>query len=138
MIVRSAGVPIYGFVGHYVGLGAVGGYVINHEAIGKQVARMALQVAAGVGPRDIPVENAAVVPTFDWRQLRRRGESAKTSCRRGARSASRSFLSGGSTGAHPRRAGGDFCPPLLIAFLLLECSRRQRATQGLKKSEEQF
>jgi signal transduction histidine kinase/CheY-like chemotaxis protein len=73
LIVPSVHVPIYGMSARNVGLGIVGGYVWTTEANATRLAEMSLKVANGASPADIPVENAPVVPMFDWRQLQRWG-----------------------------------------------------------------
>jgi hypothetical protein len=74
-IARTTPVPIYGLSGWQVGLGIVGGQVLTLEAKGNRAAEIALQVANGARPQDIPVETAPTVPMFDWRELRRWGIS---------------------------------------------------------------
>src|SRR6185437_6272665 len=51
----------------------VGGYVWTMETNAARVAEMMLKVANGTPPADIPIENAPVIPMFDWRQLQRWG-----------------------------------------------------------------
>jgi PAS domain S-box-containing protein len=75
LIVRSAKVPIYGLASWQVGKGIVGGYVRNNNSTGTRLAEMALQIANGTAPEDIPVETTAVIPMFDERQLKRWGIS---------------------------------------------------------------
>jgi PAS domain S-box-containing protein len=66
-------VPIYAVRDTAVGYGAVGGYVSDTMAAGFQVAALAIRVAMGARPADLPAERARVVPMFDWRELRRWG-----------------------------------------------------------------
>jgi signal transduction histidine kinase/DNA-binding response OmpR family regulator/ABC-type uncharacterized transport system substrate-binding protein len=66
-------VPMYGMSFRNVGLGIVGGYVWTIEANAAKVAKLMLQVANGARPADIPIENAPVIPMFDWRQIQRWG-----------------------------------------------------------------
>lgn len=71
----SVRVPIYGMTNLYIGKGIVGGYINLAEATGARAGEIATQIANGVRPQDIPVENAPLVPIFDWRELRRWGIS---------------------------------------------------------------
>jgi signal transduction histidine kinase len=71
LIAQSASAPIYGLSGRNVGVGAVGGYVFTLEGNGAKAAEIALRIANGERAQDIPVESAPNVPMFDWRQLRR-------------------------------------------------------------------
>jgi signal transduction histidine kinase/CheY-like chemotaxis protein len=71
LIAPSAKVPLYGMSFANVGLGIVGGYVWTMEMNAARVAEMMLRVANGTRPADIRIENAPVIPMFDWRQLQR-------------------------------------------------------------------
>ena len=64
-------VPIYGSTDQQIGYGLVGGFVFDTESLAIQTAKIALRVANGARPEDIPPETAASAPIFDWRQLRR-------------------------------------------------------------------
>ena len=57
----------------YIGSGVIGGAVLSPGTVGKRVGEIARLILHGTRPQDIPIEEAAVVPTFDWRQLRRWG-----------------------------------------------------------------
>jgi PAS domain S-box-containing protein len=57
----------------YIGTGAVGGYINTADATGSKTWEIVEQIANGVHARDIPVQNAPIVPIFDWRELRRWG-----------------------------------------------------------------
>ena len=70
-IAPSARAPIYGMSWANVGRGIVGGYVWTMETQAAKVAELVLRVANGARAADIPVENAPVIPMFDWRQLQR-------------------------------------------------------------------
>jgi signal transduction histidine kinase/CheY-like chemotaxis protein len=73
LIAPSAKAPVYGLSFANVGLGIVGGYVWTMEANAAKVAKLMLQVTNGAQAANIPVENAPVIPMFDWRQLQRWG-----------------------------------------------------------------
>jgi PAS domain S-box-containing protein len=69
----SVPAPIYGLSYLNVGRGIVGGYVWTRETRAAKLAEMALKVANGIRPADVPIENSPLVPMFDWRQLQRWG-----------------------------------------------------------------
>lgn len=71
LIAQSSNAPVYGIIDSWVGSGIVGGKVAGMEWVGAELATLALRVANGTRPEDIPVEEAPTVPMFDWRQLRR-------------------------------------------------------------------
>src|SRR5262249_57720368 len=128
LIAGSAPVPIYGMSYPILGNGIVGGYIITSEATGTKVAEIALRIANGGGAEDIPVESAPTVPMFDWRQLQRWGISEN----RLPRDSIVRFRVSTFWGQYKRRVTDVFAlfvvQTLLIAVLLLERARRQRAT----------
>src|SRR5262249_645120 len=75
LLAQSSSVPIYGVVSSQLGRGIIGGYLYNTEALATQAGELALRIAKGARPQDIPVTRAATIPTFDWRQLLRWGVS---------------------------------------------------------------
>jgi PAS domain S-box-containing protein len=75
LVAAAAKVPIYGLASWQVGKGVVGGYVRNNSQTGTRVAEMAVEIANGTPPRNIPVEITAVIPMFDAGQLKRWGIS---------------------------------------------------------------
>src|SRR5215813_5818054 len=72
-IARVANVPVYGMSMPYTGKGLVGGILTTSDTIGKRAAEIALRITRGERAQDIPVENAPMIPTFDWHQLKRWG-----------------------------------------------------------------
>jgi len=70
---QSASVPIYGMGSRNVGYGIVGGYVQDSERNGLEAAELVRRVFNGTRAQDIPVDSAASLPMFDWRELRRFG-----------------------------------------------------------------
>src|SRR5262249_15672591 len=99
---------------------------------------IAMRIANGARAQDIPVESAPTMPMFDLRQLRRWGISEDR-------------LPPGSIirvkestfwEQYKRRIIGVFAlfvvQTLLIAVLLVERTRRQRGTNGVRESEERF
>lgn len=138
MIAHEASVPIYGIANAYVGRGIVGGNLINHEGVGSQVAEIALKVASGARILDIPIEEAKLKPTFDWRQLRRWGIS-EDSLPPGSEVRFRELTfweryKGRIVGV----SALILSQSLLIAVLLIERSKRQRAAKDRRRSEERF
>ncbi|HEX3142607.1 MAG TPA: ABC transporter substrate binding protein, partial [Pyrinomonadaceae bacterium] len=73
LVTASARVPVYGLASWQIGKGIVGGYARNNSEAGTRVAEMAVQLANGQRPQDVPVESTAVLPMFDWAQLKRWG-----------------------------------------------------------------
>ena len=73
LVASSARVPVYGTNERYVGTGVVGGVVRGTSETGVRVGELAREILHGARADDIPIENARLVPTFDWRQLRRWG-----------------------------------------------------------------
>ena len=78
LLAQSSSVPIYGVVSSQLGRGIIGGYLYNTEALATQAGELALRIAKGARPQDIPVTRAATIPTFDWRQLVRWGISERS------------------------------------------------------------
>ena len=72
-VVEASPVPVYGTNERYIGSGVVGGVVRGSRETGTRMGEMALQILNGTPARNIPVENARLVPTIDWRQLQRWG-----------------------------------------------------------------
>jgi signal transduction histidine kinase len=54
-----------------LGSGVIGGAVYTRRGLGVRAAEIARLVLDGTRPQDIPVEQAPLVPTFDWRQIQR-------------------------------------------------------------------
>ena len=72
-IAPSVRVPMYGMSNVNVGRGIVGGYVWTTETRMQKMAELIFKVTKGARAADIPVENAPIVPVFDWRELQRWG-----------------------------------------------------------------
>jgi len=72
-VAEASPVPVYGTVDINIGTGIVGGVVRGTRETGIQVAEMALKILEGTRPQDIPIADTPLVPTFDWRQLKRWG-----------------------------------------------------------------
>jgi signal transduction histidine kinase len=70
-IAEVSPVPIYATADFYMGTGAVGGMMRAGRATGLRVGAITRQILGGVPPERIPIDSLRLVPTFDWRQLRR-------------------------------------------------------------------
>lgn len=67
-----AQVPFYGMLDTYVGSGITGGFLINHENLGRRAAVIGGAVLRGTPPFTIPFINESIGQySFDWRQLQR-------------------------------------------------------------------
>jgi len=132
-IAPTASVPIYGMGSGNLGQGLVGGYVQGPDSNGGKLAEIALRILSGTHPQDIGVEGAPTVPAFDWRQLKRWNISANA-------------LPPGSVihfkelsfwERYKWRIVGVvilfFLETMLIAVLLVERKRRQRANESLDR-----
>ncbi len=64
-------VPIYGTTDLYIGTGVVGGMMRSSRATGLRLGAITRRVLDGTPPERIPLDKLRLVPTFDWRQLRR-------------------------------------------------------------------
>jgi PAS domain-containing protein len=71
MFAPSSAAPIYGISDTYMGVGIVGGSLINFDALGKRTGQLGLRILAGEKPQDILPETIPNITVFDWRQLRR-------------------------------------------------------------------
>lgn len=75
-VAEASPVPVYGTNELYIGGGVVGGVVRGSHETGMRMGDMARQILDGTSARDIPIENARLAATVDWRQLRRWGIEA--------------------------------------------------------------
>jgi PAS domain S-box-containing protein len=138
LIAPSVSVPIYGMITRHVGMGFIGGYVTTPETIGARAAEIANRIAHGERAQDIPVEKAPTIPMFDWRELRRWGIS-EDRLPPGNIIRFKEFTFWEQHKQYILGALAVFVvQTLLIAYLILERARRQRAAQGLRESEERF
>ncbi len=127
----STPVPIYGMGFGSLGYGIIGGYVSTPEAVGEKMAAITLRVLNGERAQDIPVANAPNVPIFDWRQLQR-WQINESKLPPGSIIRFREFT---FWELYKWRIIGStilfLLQTALIAFLLLERGRRQRAKESL-------
>lgn len=72
-VAAASPVPVFVTSEIHLGSGVVGGMTRALGDAGTRVGEIALEILAGRAVQDIPVERLAVVPAFDWRQLRNWG-----------------------------------------------------------------
>ena len=73
-----AQVPVYGMLDTFVGSGITGGFLIDHEKLGRRAADIAKSILQGQPPTGNLVTEAIGENTFDWRQLKRWGIDTKS------------------------------------------------------------
>ncbi len=127
----ASSAPVYGSTDAQLGQGIVGGRLLSFEALGVEGGQVGLRVLAGEKPEAIAPHGIPSLPMFDWRELQRWGISEKA-------------LPPGSVvlfkaltfwERYKWHIIGAFTlivlQSALIAILLVERRRRQRATQAL-------
>jgi len=136
LVGQASPVPVYGVWSAYIESGVVGGIVPDVVGIATKVANMARRILDGTPAQDIPVEHAAVVPMFDWRELRRWGISE------------RSLPAGSVVLFRSPSIWEQYWPAIigilsvlvlqsaLIVALLFERRTRRRSQRALRESEE--
>ena len=136
-IAGAANAPVYGVYSTYLGRGIVGGYIETFEAMGDELAHLALRTLAGEKPQVRPAD-ASNASKFmvDWRQLRRWGLSEAN------------LPADTVVGFREQSLWDQYRVPaltavavvlvqsLLIAGLLLQARRRRRAEASLRESDE--
>ena len=76
LIAESAKVPLYVLSDSQVGVGSVGGFVVDVGMMGKHAGELASRILRGAAPASLPFESrTGGVPMFDWRALKRWGIS---------------------------------------------------------------
>src|SRR5258707_1596083 len=63
--------PVVVTASSYLNKGAIGGYIVQSNAIGQQAGRMALRILAGESASDIPVSKVPSQLIFEWPALQR-------------------------------------------------------------------
>ena len=72
LVVEAANRPIIVGAETFLGPGAVGGFILTPDQIGRDAGRIAARILDGENVADIPMTmDSALKPIFDWRQLRR-------------------------------------------------------------------
>lgn len=72
-IATASSAPVYGVYGTHLGSGIVGGCVQDYEALGADLATLALRVLGGESPLSIPLRPSEPRHMADWRELQRWG-----------------------------------------------------------------
>jgi signal transduction histidine kinase len=72
-VAEASPVPVYGTNDDYIGSGVVGGVARRTHETADRVGQMARQILSGTPAHDIPIENARLLPIFDWRAVERWG-----------------------------------------------------------------
>jgi PAS domain S-box-containing protein len=72
-VANNVTVPMYGVTQVHLGTGAVGGWLLPNEALGKAAGTLGLRVLGGENASNISPQAISSVPMFDWRQLTRWG-----------------------------------------------------------------
>jgi signal transduction histidine kinase len=76
LIASSTNRPIYGVAETYLDNGAVGGFMLSVDEVGKMMGSQAALILQGTKPGDVPISSKAFARyMFDWRQLQRWGVS---------------------------------------------------------------
>jgi PAS domain S-box-containing protein len=135
---RAAPVPVYCAWRSLLGNGSVGGIVDDPVAGARKAAEIAVRVARGARPQDIPTDSTPRVPTFDARQLARWGIPERA-------------LPAGSVVLFKEptlwseykhyvigAAVALALQTLMIGMLLAQRSRRRRVEAALRESEARF
>ena len=131
--------PIYGCYDTYLGHGIVGGTMVTFEEIGRKTAQLGMRILAGEDPQSAAnSESHQPVPIFDWRQLRR-WKIGEKSLPPGSIVRDRELTTWEQHRVVILAAAG-LCglEAFLIAFLLLQRRRRQRAEASLGESEQRM
>ena len=134
---EAAPAPVYVTTDQMIGSGAVGGVVVHIDDVGTQLARLALRVAE-TGSAEIPPGEDPLIPTLDWRALRRWGIAE-------------SRLPQGSVVLYRQLSLWDqykayvvvavvllSVQSALIAGLIVQGARRARSERALRDSERQL
>jgi PAS domain S-box-containing protein len=139
LITQSAKVPVYSLTSlAMLGRGSVGGYAVDIDACAEKVAQMSLSIANGRSVREVPVVMMPSVLRFDSRQLKR-WEIREDQLPLGSVVL---FAQPTVWQQYKWRILGIgvvfLIQTSLIAGLLVERSRRSRATRRLSESEERY
>jgi PAS domain S-box-containing protein len=137
-IAQAANAPVYVSYDVLIGQGTVGGKVISSEELGSRAAHITINILQGTRPGDIPTERASLVPMFDWRQLQR----WKISEQRLPTGSIVLFKQTSFWELYRWRIIGVLAlclvQALLIVALLIQRSRRAKAEESRRLSEEKF
>jgi len=135
----SAAVPVFGAQSSELGLGLIGGHLMDIHQVSATTADAALRVLSGTSPALIktPIQQPGP-PTFDWNELDKWGVS-EDRLPPGSRVL---FKKPGMWVQYKWAIVGTIVvlivQSLLIAGLLVNRARRRRAEQSMRESEERF
>jgi formate hydrogenlyase transcriptional activator len=74
LVTRASSAPVYGAATVWLGLGIVGGDLIDFRALGARTALLTSRILRGESPATLPpIEEPVSSLQFDWRELRRWG-----------------------------------------------------------------
>jgi formate hydrogenlyase transcriptional activator len=74
LVTRASSAPVYGAVEPWLGLGIVGGDLIDYRTLGARAALLTSRILRGESPAALsPIEQPVSSLKFDWRQLQRWG-----------------------------------------------------------------
>src|SRR5215510_16048424 len=65
LLIKACNVPVYSLTDTFVGLGIVGSQVVDSNLMGNELGLMALKIADGVRPEDVPIKELPTVPMVD-------------------------------------------------------------------------
>ena len=137
-VAHASRVPVYVVSDQLIGLGAVGGFVLEAESFARLAADTALRVAAGTHVRDIPTQAGPIQPMFDWRQLHKFGVALdKLPAESDIRFREYTFWE--QNQRYVIAALAVFLVQSgLIVGLLIQHGRRRRAEQALRTNEQEL
>jgi PAS domain S-box-containing protein len=134
----AAPVPVYCAWRSLLGHGSVGGIVDDPVAGATKATEIAMRVARGARPQDIPTDRTPRVPTFDARQLARWG-IPKRALPPGSVVLFREPTFWSQYRNYAIGTGVALAlQTLLISLLLIQRARRRRVEAALRESEERF
>jgi signal transduction histidine kinase len=70
-VAARANAPVYAPYQTMLGIGPVGGVIVDFEALGRQAARIILGLLHGAAVADFPIERSQNHMAIDWRQLQK-------------------------------------------------------------------
>ena len=136
-VARVAPTPLYVSTDAMVGVGAIGGVVIPADGIATDLGKLALKISE---PGALPVSptEGRLVPTFDWRQLRRWRIDERL-LPPGSEIRFRELTLWDRYWSYMVAAVSlTLVQTALIAGLVLQRARRRRTELALRESEERF
>jgi formate hydrogenlyase transcriptional activator len=139
LVTRASSAPVYGAVRTWLGLGIVGGDLIDYRALGAKTALLTSRILRGERPAAIPpIEEPVSRLQFDWRELRRWGiDEARLPAGSLVLFREKTLWS-----EHGRAILGGLAllvaQTLLIGALLVARRQRMGAQAGLREAERRY